>query len=391
MHILAIESSCDETAAAILTDGRRLLANVVDSQIAVHGRYGGVVPELASRKHIENIYPVVEAALAEADLDLDAIDAVAVTRGPGLIGSLLVGLSFAKALAWARGLPCIGIDHLDAHLASIFFAGRQIRYPCVTLVVSGGHTSIYRLDGPTTSELLGRTLDDAAGEAFDKVAKLLGLPYPGGPIIGRLAESGDRTRFSLPRAWLDKDSLDFSFSGLKTAVALLVRDMEATVTGQRSAPSYAEVVTSRTGYLVTGRPRCKEEARAAYWELRKRADDAADGVPCDQIQATDAAADICASFQEAVVDVLVTKTMQAARRHQAAMVALAGGVAANKRLRAVMAERAAAAGLPLAVPPVELCTDNAAMVAMAAWLRADAIDGLDLGMDVYSRATLAAR
>ncbi len=340
MRILAIESSCDETAAAILANGCQLLANVVDSQVAVHHPYGGVVPELASRKHIENIQPVVEEALAIARLSLDDIDAVAVTQGPGLIGSLLVGLSFAKALAWARDLPCIGIDHLEAHLASPMFAGtpaddtrlevRELRYPCVALVVSGGHTSIYWQASPTESRLLGRTLDDAAGEAFDKVAKLLGLGYPGGPVITRLAAKGDAHRFALPRAWLDKESLDFSFSGLKTAVALLVREQH------------------------------------------------------DDLAASQA--DICASFQEAVVDVLVTKTMRAAMRHNAATVALAGGVAANPRLRARLAKEAAAAGMELAAPPPAFCTDNAAMVALAAWLRADRISGLDLGMDVYSRS-----
>ncbi len=342
MRILAIESSCDETAAAVLAGGRHLLASVVDSQVAVHEPYGGVVPELASRGHIRNIQPVVEQALASARLSARDLDAVAVTQGPGLIGSLLVGLSFAKALAWACDLPCIGIDHLEAHLASTMFAGspangngpveiRALRYPCVALVVSGGHTSIYRQDSPTSIRLLGRTLDDAAGEAFDKVAKLLGLGYPGGPVISRLAEQGDPGRFPLPRAWLGKTSLDFSFSGLKTAVALLVR-------GQGRD-------------LAAVQP------------------------------------DICASFQEAVVDVLVTKTMRAAVRHRAATVALAGGVAANPRLRARLAGEAAAAGLELAVPPPAFCTDNAAMVALAAWLRASRISGLDLGMDAYSRSS----
>ncbi len=329
VNILAIESSCDETAAAVLADGQRLLANVINSQIAVHGRYGGVVPELASRKHVENIYPVVNEALATAGIGLSAIDAIAVTRGPGLIGSLLVGLSFAKALAYVTGVPCIGIDHMAAHLTSIFFSGEDIRFPCVTLVASGGHTSIYLMRSAVDFTLIGRTRDDAAGEAFDKVAKVLGLDYPGGPVISRLAADGDPDAIPFPRAWLEKDSLDFSFSGLKTAVALHVR-------GKTPA----------------------------------------------------ATADICASFQEAVVDVLTEKTMQAVRRHGAVQVAIAGGVAANPRLRQRIRKKAAASGVAVAIPPVEFCTDNAAMVARAAAFRLDEATGLDLGMDVYSRAVL---
>ncbi|MEW6428378.1 MAG: tRNA (adenosine(37)-N6)-threonylcarbamoyltransferase complex transferase subunit TsaD [Thermodesulfobacteriota bacterium] len=327
MRLLAIESSCDETAAAVMTDRRELLASIVNSQVDIHGVYGGVVPELASRKHVENIGPVVAAALAAAGLDLDDIDAVAVTRGPGLVGSLLVGLSFAKALAYVKGIPLIGVDHMAGHLASIEFSEQPVSYPCVTLIASGGHTALVHQRIATETTVIGRCLDDAAGEAFDKVGKILGLDYPGGPEISRLARAGDPAAVAFPRAWLDRDSLDFSFSGLKTAVALHVANHGGS-----------------------------------------------------------AAADICASFQEAVVEVLVEKTLLAARRFRVPQVAMAGGVAANPRLRQMMAARAEREGLRFTVPPADFCTDNAAMIALAALLRHDGTDSFDIGMDVYSRA-----
>lgn len=331
MLILGIESSCDETAAAVLADGAKLLSNVVHSQIAVHGKYGGVVPELASRKHLEDIYPVVNKALERAGVSMRQLDAMAVTQGPGLIGSLLVGLSFTKALALVTGIPYVGVDHMAGHLLSAFFARENPSFPYVALVASGGHTSLFYVTDPTTFQALGRTRDDAAGEAFDKVSKLLGLGYPGGPIIGKLASHGNPEAIPFPRAWLDQESVDFSFSGLKTAVVNYVNRQ-----------------------LQTG----KEPP----------------------------VADICASFQEAVVEVLVEKTIHAAHRSRVRTIVLAGGVAANKRLRKAMRVRSKEEKLNLVIPPPEFCTDNAAMIALAGYhlIRKDEVGTLD--MDVYSRS-----
>ena len=332
MLILGIESSCDETAAAILRDGRELLANVVNSQIAVHSPYGGVVPELASRKHLENIQPVVAAALSQTGLTLDEIDGLAVTQGPGLVGSLLVGLSFAKALSLARGIPYVCVDHIVGHLLSIFLEAEQPAFPYVALVVSGGHSSIFRVANHSSYELLGRTKDDAAGEAFDKVAKLLGLPYPGGPAVSQLAQQGNPQAIDFPRAWLDGDSLDFSFSGVKTAVANYVAQQK-----QHGNP-----------------------------------------LPLT---------DICASFQEAVVEVLTRKTLLAASMHGIRNVVLAGGVAANPRLRNALHEQGVKQGTRVYLPSPAYCTDNAAMIALAGHHRfQEATRALDT--DVYSRSTL---
>ncbi len=332
MLILGIESSCDETAAAILRDGREVLANVVNSQIAVHSPYGGVVPELASRKHLENIKPVVAAALNEAGISLDEVDALAVTQGPGLVGSLLVGLSFAKALSLVKNIPYVCVDHIVGHLLSIFLEKEQPAFPYIALVVSGGHASICRVAGYDSYQLLGRTKDDAAGEAFDKVAKLLGLPYPGGPAISELARQGNRQALAFPRAWLDNDSLDFSFSGVKTAVA---------------------------NYVTQQRAQGK----------------------------TLPLADICASFQEAVVEVLAEKALAAARATGIHEVVLAGGVAANPRLREYLQTRSAAQGIRLYLPSPAYCTDNAAMIALAGFhRRQEATRALDT--DVYSRSYL---
>ena len=283
MHILGIESSCDETAAAILRDDQAVLASTVNSQVAIHALYGGVVPELASRQHLLNIYPVVAEALRQAELSLEQIDLLAVTQGPGLVGCLLVGHSFAKALSLARGIPLVGVDHLNGHLLSVFLGESRPEFPFVAMLASGGHTSLFLATSPTDYQLLGRTRDDAAGEAFDKVAKLLGLGYPGGPVVSRLAAEGDPAALKFPRAWLDKDSLDFSFSGLKTAVAHQVNQL---------SPA----------------------------ELAPRVND------------------ICAAFQEAVVEVIVTKTIQAAEMNGCRRIVLAGGVAANPRLRQLLLE-----------------------------------------------------
>ena len=334
MYLLGIESSCDETAAAVLKDGTELLSSVVDTQIQVHAKYGGVVPELASRRHIETIYTVVHEALQQATITLDQVDAIAVTQGPGLIGSLLVGLSFAKAMAYVKKIPCLGVDHMAGHLLSVFLGDAQPSFPYVALAASGGHSSIYLVESPTAYQLLGRTRDDAAGEAFDKVAKLLGLGYPGGPIISEKAEQGDPESIRFPRAWLETDSLDFSFSGLKTSVV-----------------NYVNRANQKGNTINT--------------------------------------ADICASFQEAIADVLVAKTIMAAHKSGVRQIVLAGGVAANKRLRQLMSSRGEEEQFEVFLPPIEFCTDNAAMIALAGYHRFKNTSPTDsLDMDVYSRSPL---
>ena len=332
MIILAIESSCDETAAAVLEDDKNLLSNVINSQIDIHGKYGGVVPELASRKHLEDIYSVVGEALNRAAISLDEVDGLAVTQGPGLIGSLLVGLSFTKALSLVKKIPYVGVDHMAGHLLSVFLADKKPVFPFVALVASGGHSSLFLAGGPTTFQLMGRTRDDAAGEAFDKVGKLLGLDYPGGPVISRLAATGNPEAISFPRAWLEPESLDFSFSGLKTSVANYVNQQH-----QRSEDLQVE--------------------------------------------------EICASFQEAVADVLVEKTIRAAHRAGVDTVVLAGGVAANPRLRELMNKRTVDEGLKIFMPPSQFCTDNAAMIGLAGYhLFQAGLEAFAIDMDVYSRS-----
>jgi N6-L-threonylcarbamoyladenine synthase len=333
MLVLGIESSCDETAAAVVADGTTLLANVVDTQIEVHSRYGGVVPELASRRHLETIYPVVHEALTQADIGLEQLDGLAVTRGPGLIGSLLIGFSFAKALAMVTGLPYVGVDHMAGHLLSVFLSDPVPDFPYVALVASGGHSSIFHVSDPLTYRLLGRTRDDAAGEAFDKVAKVLGLGYPGGPIISQLADNGNRDGIAFPRAWLEPDSLDFSFSGIKTAVV---------------------------NYITNRHDKNKTINRE----------------------------DICASFQEAVAEVLVEKTLRAARQLNVENVVLAGGVAANRRLRQYIQERGSQKNINVFLPPREFCTDNAAMIGLAGYYQLKDGQAAGLDTDVYSRSLI---
>lgn len=315
MRVLAIETSCDDTGAAVLLEGRKILSNVVSSQAAVHQKYGGVVPELASRKHIEMIVPIVTEALNTAGITLQEIDGIAVTQGPGLVGSLLVGLSFAKSLAFVTGAPLIGVNHIEAHLSAIFLEEKPPRFPFVGLVVSGGHTSLYRVDGFGKLNRLGQTRDDAAGEAFDKVAKLLRLGYPGGPIIDELSSAGDSKAIRFPRASLGRDSFDFSFSGVKTAVVNFV----------------------------------------------KTHPEPAGGFPRELVR------DIVSSFQEAVVDVLVKKTFQAANHQGLKRVVLSGGVAANRLLRKRMVEEALEQKMRVYIPSPVFCTDNAAMVGVTGY------------------------
>ncbi|GMV44248.1 MAG: tRNA N6-adenosine threonylcarbamoyltransferase [Myxococcales bacterium] len=331
MLILGIETSCDETAAAVVACGR-VLSSVVATQVPVHARYGGVVPELASRNHLLDILPVIERALSDASTPLDAVDAIAVTRGPGLVGSLLVGLQTAKTLAWARGLPLVGVDHVEAHITAALLGPEPPEFPYVALAVSGGHTSLTLVEDIGRYSVVGHTLDDAAGEAFDKVAKMMGLPYPGGVAIDLLSEGGDPGAVELPRALMARGNVDFSFSGLKTAVR----------------------------YHLEGSPAVSAQQRA----------------------------DLAASVQEAIVDALVEKSARAAESAGVRSVVLAGGVAANRRLRSRAAEVCAARGLRLTLTPLDLCTDNAAMVAgLGARLleRGGALTPQDAaGLDVYA-------
>ncbi|MBI1736451.1 MAG: tRNA (adenosine(37)-N6)-threonylcarbamoyltransferase complex transferase subunit TsaD [Candidatus Rokubacteria bacterium] len=334
MRILAIESSCDETAAAVLEDGRRIVSSVVASQDAVHAPYGGVVPELASRRHLEVIVPVVSKALADAGMRVPDLDAIAVTQGPGLVGSLLVGCSMAKALAYAHRRPLVPVNHLEGHVYAAFLTDDPPEHPFVALVVSGGHTALYHAPAPLHYALVGETRDDAAGEAFDKVAKLLKLGFPGGPIIQRVAEGGDPRAISFPLAHMTDQAPDFSFSGIKTSVSLFVK---------------------RHGTL--------SEAVVA---------------------------DVAASFQAAVVKMLVRKTVQAVLRTGVPRVVLTGGVAANGPLRAALAAEAAEHRFHLHVPPRSLCTDNAAMIAAAGTARFLAGARASLTMNAVPDLALAA-
>ncbi len=334
MLILGIESSCDDTAAAVLQDGEILRSSVLTSQDAVHTRFGGVVPELASRSHLQSVVPIVREALLGADVKLSDIDLIAATRGPGLIGSLLVGFSYAKALSYGAGIPIVGVDHMAGHVLSVFLEDEKPPFPFIALVVSGGTSSIYLATSFTDFKLLGRTRDDAAGEAFDKVGKLLGFPYPGGPVISKVAEKGNPRAIKFPRSWLEKDSLDFSFSGLKTAVLNHCNN--------------------------------KKQKRET---LHK--------------------ADICASFQEAVVEVLVEKSLFAASQYSIATVVLGGGVSSNPRLREFMRKRCHEEEKQLFIPRPIHCTDNAAMIALAGFHAYHEKQSCSYDSDVYCRSVLA--
>jgi N6-L-threonylcarbamoyladenine synthase len=326
---LGIETSCDETAAAILEDGRRIRSSVVASQDILHAPYGGVVPELASRRHVEAIWPVVQEALVRARVSLAEVNGIAATTGPGLIGSLLVGLCFGKALAFARHIPLVGVNHLEGHLYAALLDHEGLSFPFIGLVASGGHTHLYQATAPGDYRLLGRTRDDAAGEAFDKVAKLLGLGYPGGPRIEEWARKGDPDAVRFPRPLPPRGSYDFSFSGLKTAVVNYVKGVECRVQGTG-------------GTTLDPRP-----------------------YPIDP----GLVADICAGFQEAVVDVLVRVSLAAAKASASRRLVLAGGVACNGRLRSKLTERAVEEGVQVYYPKPSLCTDNAAMIAAAGYPR----------------------
>ena len=317
MLVLGIESSCDETGVALYDTEKGLIADQLHSQMAMHAEYGGVVPELASRDHIRRVTPLTRTCLAEAGKTLQDIDAIAYTEGPGLGGALLVGASFANALAMGLGIPVISVHHLEGHLLSPLLAEPRPDFPFLALLVSGGHTQIMAVRGVGDYEILGETVDDAAGEAFDKTAKLLGLPYPGGPLLSRLAEEGDPTRFTLPRPMLHSPNLDMSFSGLKTAVLMLKTQVE-TEFGQ-----------------------IDEQARK----------------------------DICRAFQEAIVDVLVSKCIKAMKQTGMQRIVVAGGVGANKQLRAALDDATTKRRFNVYYPPMKLCTDNGAMIAFAGAMR----------------------
>jgi N6-L-threonylcarbamoyladenine synthase len=334
VRVLGLESSCDETAAALVVDGVQVLGDSVASQVAIHAEWGGVVPEIASRHHITNLIPVVRAALDAAGATLDDVDAIAVTRGPGLVGALLVAVQAAKALAWARGLPLVGVNHLEGHLSAVWLdEARGPAFPHLALLVSGGHSELVIVRDHGVYELLGATRDDAAGEAFDKVGKMLGLGYPAGPLIDKLAQTGDPTAYKLPRAMRGR-GLDFSFSGLKTAAQTI---------------------------------------------LQKQ------GIPTGQ-----ALNDLCASFQAAILDQLISKTELALAEHKLTQLQVAGGVAANRGLRAALAKATAARGVELFIPPPRRCTDNAAMIAGAGYWRLVRGERADLTLNATPSLPLTA-
>jgi len=326
LKLLGIETSCDETAAAVVQDGREILSNVIASQVDIHARYGGIVPEVASRQHLLAAIPIIHQAMSQAQTRWRDLDAIAVTVGPGLAGSLLVGVNIAKAIALAQNLPLVGVNHIEGHIYANWLEGKEPHLPAICLIVSGGHSDLLLMRGHGNYQTLGRTRDDAAGEAFDKVARVLGLGYPGGPAIEEAAMSGDSSLLRLPRAWI-RGSDDFSFSGLKTAVLRLV------------------------------------EAEKAL-----------------------APADVAASFQEAVVDVLVTKTIAAANRLGARQIMVGGGVAANRLLRQALSQRSS---VPVHIPSPVLCTDNAAMIACCGYFRLKAGQISDQHLDVAPNLRLA--
>ena len=350
MLILGIDTSCDDTAASVVEDGTGIISNIVSSQTDIHAKYGGIVPELASRRHIEMIWPVVDEALKAADIRLEDLSAIAVCHGPGLIGSLLVGCSFAKALCFSKNLPLVAVNHLEGHVFSAFLEEPRPEFPFISLVASGGHTSLYRVDGFGRYTELGRTRDDAAGEAYDKVSKLLGLGYPGGPVIDNLAKDGNPEAIDFPRAYLP-ESFDFSFSGVKTAVLHYLRKEAGKRASGEAGKSENIDVTSRLADLQT----------------------------------SGLVSDIAASFQACVIDVLVRKTEWAIKKEGIRRVTLSGGVSANSELRRRMKEMGKEREVEIFIPSVSLCTDNAAMIAAAGfhYFNAGRFAGMDLNPKAY--------
>jgi len=312
MLTLAIETSCDETSCAVIKDGREVLSNIISSQMEIHRKFGGVVPEIASRKHIENINHIIQEALDKAKVSFKDIDLVGVTQGPGLVGALLIGISAAKAIAYGLGIPIVGVNHIQGHVCANFIEHKDLEPPFTCLIVSGGHSYLVQANSYTNYELIGRTRDDAAGEAFDKVARAIGLPYPGGPFIDNLSKKGNKEAIDFPRVFLEPKSYDFSFSGLKTAVLNYLNQRE-----QKNE----EIVVE----------------------------------------------DVAASFQQAVLDVLVDKTFRLAKERKSDKIVLAGGVASNQGLRDIMEERGNKEGIKIFYPPRVLCTDNAAMIGAATY------------------------
>ena len=327
MLTLAIETSCDETSCAVIKDGREVLSNIISSQIEIHKKFGGVVPEIASRKHIESINNILQEALDEAKVSFSDIDLISVTQGPGLVGALLVGLSTAKALAYGLDIPIIGVNHIEGHVCANFIEHKKLEPPFTCLIVSGGHSYLIQANGYTDYELVGRTRDDAAGEAFDKVARSLGLPYPGGPEIDKLAKVGNKDAIHFPRVIIDDKTYDFSFSGLKTAVL---------------------------NYL-------------------NQADQKGEKIVIE---------DVAASFQQSVLDVLVDKSFRLAKERKSDKLVIAGGVAANEALRTMMEERGKKEGIEIFYPSRILCTDNAAMIGAAGYFSYISGKASDLGMSV---------
>lgn len=335
MYVLGIETSCDDTATAVLDGNGKVLANVISSQDNLHQRFGGIVPELASRRHMELITVNVDRALQHAAIDFSDIGLISVTRGPGLVGSLLVGFSYAKSLSYTLGIPFVGVDHMAGHLLSAFLEEEQPAFPYIALIVSGGTTALFKVAGFNEFELIGSTRDDAAGEAFDKIARYIKLGYPGGPVVSERAESGNPSAVSLPRSWLEENSHDFSFSGLKTSVL----------------------------------NHCNRLKQIG-------------GIDGGQID------DICASFQQAVIDVLVEKTVHAARLHEIGTVVLGGGVSANRSLREQISTACTDNDLKLHLPAIQNCTDNAAMIGFAGRSKYAAEGGGSFDDDVFSRSPL---
>lgn len=334
MLTLAIETSCDETSCAVIKDGREVLSNIISSQIDIHRKFGGVVPEIASRKHIEAINPIIQEALDKANVGFGDIDLIGVTQGPGLVGALLIGISTAKAIAYGLDIPIIGVNHVEGHVCANYISHKSLEPPFTCLIVSGGHTYLVQANSYTDYELIGRTRDDAAGEAFDKVARALGLPYPGGPVIDKLATTGNKEAIDFPRVMLEPKSYDFSFSGLKTAVL-----------------NYLNQANQKGEEIVVE--------------------------------------DVAASFQQAVLDVLVDKSFKLAKERNSNKIVIAGGVAANQGLRSMMEERGKNEGIEIFYPSKILCTDNAAMIGAAAYFNYKEGKESDLHLNVIPNLDLS--